>query len=476
MAAEVAPFAKTGGLGDFAAALCRALNLAGHDARLFFPAYGRIDRSRFDIGRVDFLHQVPVPIAGRTIEFDGLYAPVADTDAQLYLIDSPELFGGRDIYTGGAADALRFAFLTRAAIECCQRMGWSPDVFHANDWHTALLPVYLRTGYGWDELVSGARTVLTIHNIGYQGIFGARTLEAVGLSEAASWFPREDLERDRINFLKTGCLHADLLTTVSPNHAREIQTDAFGMGLDGLMRQRSDRLIGILNGVDYSEWDPASDPHIPFHYSVDDLRGKSSNKRRLLKDTGLPFQAGVPLMGTVSRLVHQKGIDLYTEALPYLLGRHRVQLVALGSGETRYESFFGQLQKQFPRQVFFYRGYNNELAHRIEAASDIYLMPSLYEPCGLNQMYSLRYGAVPIVRRTGGLADSVRPWSSRTGEGTGFVFDHYTPHGLVWAVEQALGLYPDRRLWLQIVRNGMRSDFSWERQVGRYVQLYRALG
>ncbi|MEJ2084639.1 MAG: glycogen synthase [Acidobacteriota bacterium] len=475
VAAEVAPYAKTGGLGDFTAALCRHLARAGHDVRLFFPAYGSIDRSRYEIGPVEFLVGVPVFLGHRRLEFDGLYTRLPDSDRQVYLIDCPQLYGGGYIYSDRIDEPVRFAFLCKAAIECCQRMGWSPDVFHCNDWHTALLPVYARESYQWDRLVNRTKSLLTIHNIGYQGVFGARTLQSIGLAEAAAMFPQEDLERDRINFLKTGILHSDLLTTVSPNHAREIQTDAFGMGLDGLMRRRSDRLVGILNGVDYGEWDPSSDPLIPFHYSVDNLRGKARNKRRLLKDTGLPFRGGTPLIGMVSRLVKQKGLDLLPEALPYLLDRHRIQLMVLGSGEHRYQTFFHQLQNHFSDQVFFYQGFNNELAHRIEAASDIYLMPSLYEPCGLNQMYSLRYGSVPIVRRTGGLVDSVQSWDANSGEGTGFVFDHFTPEGLVWAVERALELFADRPRWRRIVRNGMSRDFSWQRQVGKYLDLYRWL-
>jgi starch synthase len=475
VAAEVAPFAKTGGLGDFTAALCRYLSLAGHDVRLFFPAYASIDRSKFELGSVDFLTGVPIYMEERRLVFDGLYATLPGTDQQVYLIDCPELYGGPTIYTDRIDEPVRFAFLCRAAIESCQRMGWSPEIFHCNDWHTALLPVFLRTTYRWDSLVRTSRTLLTVHNIGYQGVFGARSLHAIGLEEASAMFPQQDLELDRVNFLKTGIIHSDGLSTVSPNHAREIQTEAFGMGLDELMRYSSDRLVGILNGVDYAAWDPSTDSLIPFNYSVDDIRGKSKNKRRLLKETGLPFKPGTPLMGMVSRLVQQKGIDLLPEALPRILDRHQVQLIVLGSGEDRYRAFFHALQRSFPEKVFFYSGYNNELAHQIEAASDIYLMPSLYEPCGLNQMYSLRYGAVPVVRRTGGLVDSVEPWNPETGEGTGFVFNHFTPDGLVWAVESALELFQDRRRWRQIVRNGMSRDFSWQRQVGEYIDLYRRL-
>ncbi len=462
-------------MGDFTSALCRYLALAGHDVRLFFPAYGSIDRERYGVGRVDFLDSIPVFMGERRLEFDGLYAKLPGLDHQIYLIDCPELYGGPTIYSDRPDEPVRFAFLSKAAIESCQRMGWSPQVFHCNDWHTALLPVYLRSTYRWDDLVSQARTLLTIHNIGYQGVFGAYTLPAIGLEEASVMFFTTDLALDRVNFLKTGIMHSDALTTVSPNHAREIQTEAFGMGLDGLIRLRSSRLTGILNGVDYEEWDPSIDALIPFQYSKDDIRGKARNKRRLLSEVGLPFRAGTPLMGMVSRLVQQKGIDLLPEVLPIVLSRYAVQLAVLGSREERFREFFQWLGDRFPDQVFFYHGFNNELAHQIEAASDIYLMPSLYEPCGLNQMYSLRYGAVPIVRRTGGLADSVQPWNPATREGTGFVFEHFAPDGLIGSIEQALELFPNRRQWRRLVRNGMSRDFSWQRQVNEYVELYRKL-
>lgn len=472
MAAEAAPFAKVGGLGDFSSALTRYLTLAGHDVRLFVPAHGSIDWTDLEIGSVEYLQDVSLRLGHRTFRFNGLYANLPGTDVQVYCIDCPELFGRSSVYTDGPDEALRFAFLSRAAIECCQRMGFSPQVFHCNDWHTSLLPVYLKSLYRWDELFADSRTVLTIHNIGYQGIFGAGVLKDVGLDSEAEMFSRRDLESDRVNLLRTGIQHADAVTTVSPTHAQEIQTEALGMGLDGLLRRRSDRLFGILNGVDYAEWDPTSDRLLPYRYDKDDLRGKVHNKRSLLKQVSLPATPRTPVVGMISRLVEQKGIDLLPDALEELLQDRLFRLIVLGSGESRYEMLFLGLQEAFPKQVFFSRGYNNELAHRIEAASDIYLMPSLYEPCGLNQMYSLRYGAVPVVRRTGGLADAVRAFDPRTKEGTGFLFKPYTPAALKSALEQAMDTYAKPRLWRRLVSNGMSQDFSWERQVEEYVDLY----
>lgn len=475
VAAEAAPYAKVGGLGDFSSALTRYLGQAGEDVRLFLPAYGSIDWTGLSVGEVDFLQDISLELGGRKLSFSVLYSYLPGTSVQVYLIDCPELYDRGAVYSNDPDEVVRFAFLSRATIESCQRMGWSPDVFHCNDWHTALLPIYLRSTYGWDSLFGRSRTMLTIHNIGYQGVFGAEVIQRVGLESALLMFPREDLESDRVNLLKTGILHADLITTVSPTHAREIQTPEYGMGLDGLLHQRADRLVGVLNGVDYEEWDPTHDPLLPRNYTVDDLRGKSLNKRLLLKDVSLPFIAGMPLVGMVSRLVLQKGIDLMPNVLPGLLEHQRLQLVVLGSGEPHYEDFFVRLADLYPRGAFFYRGYNNELAHRIEAASDIYLMPSLYEPCGLNQMYSLRYGAVPVVRKTGGLADAVQPFDAESRQGTGFLFDRYDARELDQSLAEALELYPNRRVWRRLVRNGMTQDFSWERQVEKYIELYLGL-
>ena len=475
VASEAAPFAKVGGLGDFSAALTRYLDLAGHDVRLFLPAHSSIDWAHHELGQVEFLRDVPLELGGKSLRFKGLYSHLPGTSAQVYFIDCPDLYDRPGVYTDDPDEIVRFALLSRAAIESCQRMGWSPHVFHCNDWHTSLLPVYLRSAYQWDELFALSRCLLTIHNIGYQGVFGAAALDEIGLGDRQSMFSRRDLEAGRINLLKTGILHADLVTTVSPTHAEEIRTPAYGMGLDGLLRQRADRLVGILNGVDYAEWDPAHDELLPYRYTEGNLSGKSRNKRSLLNEASLPLSPETPVIGMVTRLVEQKGIELLPEVLPDVLDRRSCRLIVLGSGEERYEAFFFRLQEQYPDKVFFYRGYNNELAHRIEAASDIYLMPSLYEPCGLNQMYSLRYGAVPVVRRTGGLADAVQPFDAATREGTGFLFGPFKPADLRGALEKALDTYARSRLWRRLIRNGMSQDFSWEKQVEKYVDLYREL-
>ncbi|MEZ5333072.1 MAG: glycogen/starch synthase [Thermoanaerobaculia bacterium] len=323
-------------------------------------------------------------------------------------------------------------------------------------------------------LLRRTRTVLTVHNIGYQGVLPLSVLPELGLEGEVDQLRSEDRAAGAI-VSAAGILHAEVVTTVSPTHAREIQTPEYGMGLEGLVRSRADRLVGILNGVDYAEWDPSSDPMISFHFDRDDLSGKEKNKRVLLEGLGLPYGGEVPALGIVSRLVHQKGIDLMLDPLPRFLERRDLRLVALGSGEPRYENYFQWLQLRFPEKVVYYRGFQNELAHLIEAGADVFLMPSLYEPCGLNQMYSLRYGTVPVVRRTGGLADTVEPWNPGTGDGTGFLFDHATPEGFAWALGRALDAWPDRERWRRLRTNGMAMDWSWERQGGLYVELYRKL-
>ena len=441
--------------------------------RLFFPFYSTIDRRSLDYGPVDFLQDLDLDMGEQTYRFSVMYTWLAGSSLQVYLVDCPELYHRAGVYTDDPDEAVRFGLLCRAALESSQRMGWSPDIVHCNDWHTALIPTYLRALYSWDELLSGAKTLLTLHNIGYQGVFEAVDLRDLGLGDQLSYFDEEDLRADRVNLLKNGLEHADQLTTVSPTHADEIQTPEFGMGLDGMLRARSDRLEGILNGVDYGEWNPATDPLIPYRYSTEDLTGKERNKRALLQDLSLPYDPQAPVLGVVSRLVQQKGIDLLATAMSGLLENLDLRLVVLGTGEPRFEAEFRVLHQEFPRKVSFYNGYSNELAHRIEAGSDIFVMPSLYEPCGLNQMYSLRYGTVPVVRATGGLADSVEPWDPDTGTGTGFLFEAYSVEALLEALHQALNAFRDQRAWRRLMLNGMGQDFSWTKQVRDYEALYR---
>ena len=474
-ASEMAPFAKTGGLADVAAALPRELHRRGHDVRPLLPLYGSVDPQRYELQRVEFAQNVQLQLGGHRSRFSLWTGRLPDDELPVYFIDSPEYFRSPALYSGDSEDARRFAFFSQAAIVACQYMGWSPQLFHCNDWHTALIPLMLRHGFDWDNLFAGTRTLLTVHNIGYQGMFSSHELDRLGLGPLAHRLDPDDLAQGRINFLRTGLIYADVLTTVSPTHAREIRSEAYGMGLDGLLRARADRLIGILNGVDVQEWSPERDRFIPHRYSRKRPAGKRKNKLHLLQALGLPADTDPPLLGVVSRFVPQKGFDIAFPVLPELLARSNLRMAVLGSGEAGYEEFFQLLEQRFPAQVVFYRGYNNELAHLIEAGSDMFLMPSRYEPCGLNQMFSLRYGTIPIVRRTGGLADSVEPYDAGGERGNGFVFDHYTPQGLHWALDLALRVYADPQRWRRLVQRAMQSDFSWTTQAERYVELYRLL-
>jgi starch synthase len=475
VASEAAPFAKTGGLADVASALTRALAAAGHDVKLLMPAYARVVRGKWRLQQHPKLQGMRLHFAGRDYSFSIATTPLPQSKAEVYLVQSNEFFGRDGIYTWDRDEHLRFGMLSRAALEICQWLSWAPDVLHCNDWHTALAPLYLKAGYSWDKLFARTKSVLTIHNIGYQGVFPADTLHELGFSDHAQLLHQDDLRAGKLNFLKTGVIYADALTTVSETYAREIQTQDYGMGLQDLLRARSDSIVGIVNGVDYAEWDPATDLRIPQRYSPKDLGGKRLCREQLLARLKLAPTKQAPVFGIVSRLTAQKGFELLPEVLPALL-KSDVRLCVLGSGEERYEQYFHWLHGAYPGKVGFWAGYDEELAHWIEAGSDFFLMPSLYEPCGLNQMYSLRYGTVPIVRKTGGLADTVEPFDPATKRGTGFWFEEFSARALEGALRRALECYQDPDAWRALQQNGMARDFSWERQVKRYLELYGRLG
>ena len=473
---EFAPLAKTGGLADVSAALSLYLHRAGHDVRVLIPRYSRIEALGLDIEPVEGIASMHINLGGADLNFGIDRTTLPDTDLPVYLLRCPALYGRDAIYTNDPDEHLRFVLLSRAVLEMCQRLEFAPDIVSCHDWQTALVPLYLKTVYAWDELFRATKSTLTIHNIGYQGMFGAWTLDQLGLAGAEYHLHQDDLKEGVINFLKTGILYADLITTVSPTYAREILGEDYGMGLNNLLRDRADSLVGILNGVDYAEWNPAVDSLIPANYSPQDMSGKVVCKERLMLETGLDVQADRPLVGIVSRLVGQKGFDLVENVVPALLEQRDFAVTVLGSGESRYEDFFNWLKTRFAGRAGFYQGFSNELAHWIEAGADMFLMPSLYEPSGLNQMYSLKYGTVPIVRETGGLADSVEQINPDAASGTGILFRDYNPQGLNWALNRGLDLYADPALWTQLVANGMQMDFSWERQGTRYVELFRQLG
>ncbi len=471
VASEAHPLAKSGGLGDVCGSLPRALHALGHDVRLLLPGYRHAKRLAAPLQP---LLQIPIPFTGAPATL--LEGVLPGSRVPLWLIDYPPAFD-RDGHLYLAPDgqpwadnAPRFALLCTAAVALARgdtAIDWRPDVVHCHDWQTGLVPALLALG------TAQPATVFTIHNLAYQGLFPAETFAALGLP-AALW-GMEGLEfYGQLCFLKGGLVYADQLNTVSPTYAREIQTPEFGAGMDGLLRHRADRLSGILNGIDTDLWNPATDRHLVQTYSADSFAGKTTNKLALQERVRLPREPQRPLLGMIGRLVEQKGFDLALGAWPELATRG-VQLIVLGDGENAYQDAWLAAQRRYPQQLAVHIGYDEALAHQIEAGADMFLMPSRFEPCGLNQMYSLRYGTVPIVRRVGGLADTVvdaSPANLAAGRASGFVFDEATPAALAHAVRRALALYQNLAAWRALALNGMRQDFSWERSARAYAALY----
>jgi starch synthase len=475
VSSECTPFAKTGGLADVVAALGRFLSKRGNDVRIVMPMYSRIKNGGHEFYPVPDAQDIPIRLGGRTYWFSLSTLQLPRSSAKIWLVRCPELYEREGIYTQDGDEHLRFALLSRAAFLMCQHTQWSPDIMHCNDWHTGLIPIYMRTHYGWDKLFENTRTVMTIHNIGYQGTFSSETVSGLGLDSDRYLLWQEDLNENRINYLKTGLVYANAITTVSRTYAHEIQGDELGMGLAGVLRQRSDSITGIVNGVDYEDWNPRDDVLIPHGYTIKDMSGKALCKEALMKRFGMSYEPTTPVFGIVSRLTFQKGFELLAETLTVLLQRENMRVVVLGSGEEKYESYFTWLQNTFPHKVAYDRGYKEDLSHHIEAGADMFLMPSRYEPCGLNQMYSLKYGTVPIVRRTGGLADTVEQWDPQSRTGTGFLFGEFSADALMNTMRFALDCWKDQEAWKVLQRNGMERDFSWERQGEEYVALYRRL-
>jgi starch synthase len=467
ISSEVGPYSKTGGLGDVSGALPASLQALGHDVTVVTPLYSSVKDGDHRLHRV--YDAIDVPAAGN-LEFA---AYLAD-DGRTWFVDSPAFYHRPALYTNDRDEHLRFLFLTHAAVELCRRRGWAPAIAHGNDWQTGMLPLYLKSIYSGDPLFASTRTVFTIHNLGYQGVFGSSILTDLSLGDHQHLLHQDHLRQGRISFMEHGLLYSDVITTVSPTYAREIQTPEHGAGLDGLLRLRSSHLVGILNGIDPNVWNPRTDRYLRANYTERTLDDKEINKRHLVETRGLE-SIDAPLMGVVTRLTGQKGVELMVRPLARLLSEGRVSFVVLGSGERKFEDALQWLASNFPGRASFHRGYDEQLAHLIEGGADMFLMPSLYEPSGLNQMYSLAYGTAPIVRRTGGLADTVSHYDPSTGEGTGFVFDHYSEDGLTWAMERALRTFPDKDAWRRMQLNGMAEDNSWEKRAGEYDDLYRRL-
>jgi starch synthase len=393
--------------------------------------------------------------------------------ARVYFIDAPEYFDRPRLY-GEPDDPQRFAFFSRAVIEFARASDERYDIIHLNDWMTGLVPAYLQSVYPDDPALRGVSTVFTIHNLAFHGGFDPGLLASMGLPD---WLFRTEKGIEfygAASTLKSGLVFSDAITTVSPSYSKEIQTPEYGEGLDGLLRSRASDLYGILNGVDYDEWNPQTDPYIADNYTVGDLTGKAECKRDLLRTFGLADDPGRPLIGCISRLSDQKGFDLILDVIGRVLDRG-INFVLLGSGADSYERAFQALRESRPSQVGVYLGYSNEIAHKIEAGADMFLMPSRFEPCGLNQMYSLKYGTVPVVRAAGGLDDTIENFDRSTGRGNGFKFAEYNGARLLEKIYEALLTFTDRRLWNALVMNGMAADFSWNRSAERYVEMYRRI-
>ena len=470
VASEGLPFSKTGGLADVIESLPKALVALGHQVAVLLPRY----RNTKTVGIA--VPSLTVP-TGSALRFPAVLEGGSLHGVLYYFVDDLEYFDRDQLYGVAGKDypdnAERFAEFCGAALEFCKQV-WMPDVIHCHDWQAGLVPVLLRTRYATDPLLRDLPAIFTIHNMGYHGAFPRDTLKKIGLPE--SLFSIDAMEFfGRVNFLKGALLFSDHLTTVSPTYAEEIQTPEYGHGLDGVVRGRADRLVGILNGVDYTAWSPERDKVIAARYSPKDLSGKAACKKNLIELMGLP--SGVmelPLLGIVSRFAGQKGFDLIEQVATELLAED-MALVALGAGEPQYEKFLRELAREYPAKVAVKVAYDNVLAHKIEAGADIFLMPSRYEPCGLNQIYSLKYGTVPVVRATGGLDDTIEAYDPATGRGTGFKFESYDGPSLLAAIREAVAVFRNEpAAWRQIQLNGMARDFSWQASAAEYAKLYEA--
>ncbi|NWF50923.1 MAG: glycogen synthase GlgA [Ignavibacteriaceae bacterium] len=476
VSAEVVPYAKTGGLADVAGSLPKALEKLGCEVKIFMPKYLSIDESKFGLHYNWTIGEIPIRINGVSRYVHLHQATLPGSNVEVNFIDCPHYFNRGRIYTNDMDEDERFILFSKGVIELLQRFGWAPDVINCNDWQSALIPLFIKDNYNWDRMFDHTSTVLTIHNIGYQGRFSQSTLFSAEI-RGDLYYPGGPVEfENSVSFMKAGIVFADLINTVSNKYSHEILTEEFGAGLHHTLNSRRQDVYGILNGVDYDEWNPETDKYLPYKYSMKDLSGKIKNKKFLMDHFRLPFNPDVPLIGMVSRVVSQKGFDILVSVINDLL-KLDAQWILLGSGEDNYEKIFRNLSYSHPYKFASYIGFNNELSHLIEAGADIFLMPSRYEPCGLNQIYSLKYGTVPVVRKTGGLADTVKDWDEENhygfDHGNGFSFYDYTGFALYKSVERAVNTFKHKDIWRKIQLNGMKLDFSWKKSAEKYLELYK---
>jgi starch synthase len=468
VAAEGVPFVKTGGLADVIGALPKALRRLGHDVRVVLPRYASINPARWHLQSV--LEDVAVPMHEETEHVRVLAGRMAD-DIPVYFVDSPRFFQRENLY-GYVDDGERFILFCRAALEMVRQMQWQPDVLHCHDWHAAIVPNWMRTIYRDDPLLRDAATVFTIHNLAFQGIFGYRILEVAGVAEAGFLYPAVAELANVVDLMGRGILFADTVSTVSPRYAKEILTPQFGERLDPVLRERHDHLYGILNGIDTEEFNPATDRHIRAQFDAFSLEQRPANKADLQEHVHLPVDDQIPVVGMISRLADQKGFDLLDQVLIPLIDLG-VQLVVSGTGDQHYHQMFQRLAARYPRQVAINLTFNTEFSQRIYAGSDLFLMPSRFEPCGVSQMLAMRYGSIPVVHRTGGLADTVTEFDPVVDSGNGFSFTPYEPFQLFAALVRALTVYRFKEPWQRLMTRAMRADNSWDASAEQYVALYR---
>ncbi|MEO6694582.1 MAG: glycogen/starch synthase [Ignavibacteria bacterium] len=470
-ASECFPYVKTGGLGDVVGSLPKAIEQEGCEVKIFLPLYGGIKTTEHNLNPVAELQSIPVMIGSKEIKFNVWYGTLPESEVEVFFIDCPVYFH-RDLpYTNDSDEDERFILFQIAVIETLQRIKWAPDVIHCNDWQTSLIPVYLKTNYKWDKLFENTKTLLSIHNIGYQGRFSKNAIFNSGLS-ISQYFPGGPFELDNtFCFLKAGILFSEIICTVSPTYAEEIQTKVFGAGMEGVLSTRKKDLYGVLNGIDTEIWNPKTDIYIPYNYTSKKIDKKYKNKKILLENAEIEFNENIATIGIISRFAGQKGFDLLFPVINEFINLP-VQLLILGSGEKNTEDFFRELAKAVPHKVNTYIGYNNKLAHYITAGCDMFLMPSKYEPCGLNQMYCLNYGNVPIVRKTGGLADTVKDYHEFGEKGNGFSFNESSPQSLLATINRAVDVFSDKSAWKKIMLSGMQEDFSWKHSAEEYMRLY----
>jgi starch synthase len=468
---EVFPFIKTGGLADVTGSLPKVLKKLGVDVRVILPKHKGIEEQGFPIKYKNYKFSCPMSqgfVDGEIAltEYDGITA---------YLVEKDDYYYRDYLYSTPDGDYLdnaeRFIFFSKSILEAIKVTGFVPDVLHCNDWETALAPLFLKTLYKEEPLLKNIASLFTIHNLGYQGIFWQYDMHLLNIGW--EYFAPDYLEFfGNINFLKGGIVFSDIINTVSRKYSEEIQTPEFGWGLDGVLRTRKSDLYGIINGIDYEDWNPEKDPYIPAHYDNKDTKNKKKCKAALQEAFGLPVAGDIPLIGTISRLADQKGFDLIAASLEEMLS-YGTQYIILGTGERKYHDLFTELSKKLPKSFSLKIAYDNKLAHLIEAGADMFLMPSRYEPCGLNQLYSLRYGTIPIVRSVGGLEDTITDFTKEPENGTGFKFIDYTDKAMLEAVSRALKVYKNKDAWISLVKKCMDEDFSWQRSAKEYMGLYK---